>query len=237
MGSKGAGMDEFNSEACLRLTASDPVSNVKELTFNGCQLDPESFDTLLPLIKTLKRFEYDAGGHIVAEGQDVEPRKVIRGLLAHAGHSPEELSLDEDAIEFEGYNEDDIRSVLVKGFKKLKALHCEAKWLLCKPSDLLDDMDSEDEELRRPPNEINDPRDNLPASLEYLYLDGINKDNEWEEMVEMFKTTIANTPKLTLENFCLVWADQATYGQAVEAHVKFPFPAYEDMWKGHSYYL
>jgi hypothetical protein len=101
MGSEDSGLYEGDQEAHLRNTARHPVSNVEELVFNGCQFGPDSFDTLLPLIKNLKRFKYDAGGHIVAEGQDVEPRKVIRALLAHAGHSLEELSLAEVCIDFE----------------------------------------------------------------------------------------------------------------------------------------
>lgn len=101
MGSEEIGQYDEHQEAHLRTIATGSVSNVEELIFNGCQFDPESFDTLLPLIKNLKRFEYDAGGHIVAETQDVEPRKVIRALLAHAGHSLEELSLAEVSVNCE----------------------------------------------------------------------------------------------------------------------------------------
>jgi hypothetical protein len=110
MGSEDIRQYGDNREAHLHNTARSPVSNVEELEFNGCQFDPDSFDTLLPLIKNLKRFEYDAGGHTVAEGQDVEPRRVIRALLAHAGHSLEELSLVDDAIDFDVRTREDVSS-------------------------------------------------------------------------------------------------------------------------------
>jgi hypothetical protein len=109
-------------------------------------------------------------------------------------------------------------------------------------TDLEDDVLPEDQQVGRNSvleltDGIKDPRDNLPQSLEYLYLDGIDKGNEWKDMLEMFKTTNANTPKLTLENSCLVRTDQVKYGQAAELHVRFATPLREDIWKGHSYFL
>jgi hypothetical protein len=43
----------------------------------------------------------------------------------------------------------------------------------------------------------NDLRDNSSDSFEYLYVDVYTED-EWREIVKMFETTDANTPKLTL---------------------------------------
>lgn len=119
---------------------------------------------------------------------------------------------------------------------------------MSKPEDLWGDIDSDDkglsEDHRFVENPIEerivyseDPRDNLPDSLEYLYLDGIYKDDEWKQMIEMFKTTNANTPKLTLENTCINRDDKAKYGHAVEPHVRFANLLLEDTWRGHSYFL
>lgn len=100
MGSEGVMECEGNDEAHLRTSAGIPVSNVEELEFSNCQFDPESLHTILPLIKNLKRFSYQAAGHTVAL-QDYEPRKVIDALAIHAGHSLEELELRECVVGFE----------------------------------------------------------------------------------------------------------------------------------------
>jgi hypothetical protein len=81
-----------------------------------------------------------------------------------------------------------------------------------------------------------DPRDNLPDSLEYLYLDVYTED-EWREMVKIFETTNANTPKLTLENTCIDQRESTKYGRAVEPHIRFANPLFDDIWRGHSYFL
>jgi hypothetical protein len=139
--------------------------------------------------------------------------------------------------------------VSARGFQKLKALHCETRWLLDQSEELLEDIESddnadlpEDHHLVQDPVEkrtvhSKDPRDNLPESLEYLYLDGVYEDDEWEQMIEMFKTTNANTPKLTLENTCLNREDSAKFGNAVEPHIRIDNPLLEDIWSGHSYFL
>ena len=72
---------------------STPVSNVEELFFDRCQFDPASLHILLPYVKNLKRFTYAAGGATVAYSF-YEPRKVVRALCEHAGHSLEELMLE-----------------------------------------------------------------------------------------------------------------------------------------------
>jgi hypothetical protein len=100
MGSEDISDYDVYSDAHLRNTADAAVSNVEELFFQGCQFDPESFHTLLPMIKGLKRFSYDAGGHIVAQ-QDFEPRRVLEALVTHASHSLEELDLAEVSIGFD----------------------------------------------------------------------------------------------------------------------------------------
>jgi hypothetical protein len=100
MGSEAVRMYGEDSEADLRITTSAPVSNVEELFFQECRFDPDSFDTILPIIKTLKRFSYDAGGHTVVH-QNHEPKKVIRALVNHTADSLEELNLADDTTDFE----------------------------------------------------------------------------------------------------------------------------------------
>jgi hypothetical protein len=99
MGSEGVRIYGEDGEADLRIAASAPVSNVEELFFQGCQFDPDSFETILPIIKNLKRFSYDAGGHAVAQ-QNHEPKKVIRALVNHTADSLEELNLVDDTMGF-----------------------------------------------------------------------------------------------------------------------------------------
>lgn len=109
-------------------------------------------------------------------------------------------------------------------------------------------MDSEDEELSENTqlaknlvkgltDEVNDPRDNLPESLEYLYLDGLYKGDEWNNMVEIFKTPNAHTPKLTLDNVCLNRDSIAKFGNAVEPNIRINNLPLEDIWRGHNYFL
>ncbi|KAF2999257.1 hypothetical protein E8E13_003064 [Curvularia kusanoi] len=110
MGSEDAGQfytgeddgihDDPSGVSYLRNTATTPVSNVEELVFTQCQFDPQSFNTLLPMIKNLKSFSYDAGGSIVSYA-DYHGRKVIKALANHASHSLEELELTECETGFE----------------------------------------------------------------------------------------------------------------------------------------
>lgn len=148
----------------------------------------------------------------------------------------------------QGFNEDDIVQIPVKDFKKLKALHCEARWLLYKPNDSEDEINQEDEELSENPqlaknlvkgltDEVKDPRDNLPQSLEYLYLDGLYKGDEWDDMVETFKTPNANTPELTLDKVCLNRDGTTKFGSAVEPNIRINSLSLEDIWRGHNYFL
>jgi hypothetical protein len=85
-----------------------------------------------------------------------------------------------------------------------------------------------------------DPRDNLPGSLEYLYLDVYTKtEDKWKDMIKMFETANANTPKLTLDNTCIdrFRSRSAKYGRAVEPSIRFANPLFDDIWRGHSYFL
>lgn len=95
MGSEPGGR---GSEDYLR-PISTPVSNVEELFFDRCQFDPASFEILLPYVKNLKRFTYASGGATVAYSL-YEPRKVIKALSEHAGHSLEELILEAEEEDY-----------------------------------------------------------------------------------------------------------------------------------------
>ncbi|KAJ4994390.1 hypothetical protein SVAN01_00219 [Stagonosporopsis vannaccii] len=222
--------DNGGSEAHLRNIAGTPVSNVEELMFYQCQFDPQTFNTILPLIKNLKRFCYHAAGHIAAYA-DYEPRKVIRALANHAADFLEELQLAECEMGFEE-SEQDIAFVSARGFKKLKALHCEARWLLPKSNDDL----GNDEPLSQgfhiaeeEPEESKDPRDNLPETLEYLYLDGVYDYDEWHQLTDIFDTTNLNTPKLTLENTGLMCGGDTNYGRAPRPEDKFGIRQLEEI--------
>ena len=84
---------------------------------------------------------------------------------------------------------------------------------------------------------LKDPRDNLPESLEYLYLDIYNK-RELEEIVKIFETSNANTPKLTLESSCIErFSKSIKYGRAVEPQLQFANPLFDDIWRGHSHFV
>jgi hypothetical protein len=56
-------------------------------------------------------------------------------------------------------------------------------------------------------------------------------------MVKIFETKNANTPKLTLENTCIDRYNVTKYGRAVEPHIRFANPLFDDIWSGHSYFL
>lgn len=79
-----------------------------------------------------------------------------------------------------------------------------------------------------------DPRDNLPESLEYLYLEVAHEIEEWKRLVEILEVTNANTPKLTLDNTCIK-RGKWSYGRAVEPEVRFATPHLDDIWRGYSY--
>lgn len=89
---EGEGEANAGNELYLRNTAGAPVSNVQELVLHQCQFDPHSFNTLLPLIKDLKSFCYESGGHTVAYS-DVQPKRVIKALAKHCAHSLEEVNM------------------------------------------------------------------------------------------------------------------------------------------------
>ena len=143
----------------------------------------------------------------------------------------------------DGY--EDIPFVSARKFKTLKALHCEARWLLPLPNEDLGGGEALPEGFHtaeEPTEEFTDPRDNLPESLEYLWLDGVYEEEEWEQMKELFDTTNACTPRLTLDNTCIRRyvsggngrQSYPKYGRAVEPWVKFDDPNLKGIWEGRS---
>lgn len=76
---------------------------------------------------------------------------------------------------------------------------------------------------------MKDPRDNLPESLEYLFLDGVYDWDEWKDITDMFKTAHANTPKLTIDNTCLMCGGETNYGNAVRPEDRFGGQQLEEM--------
>ncbi|KAH6618558.1 hypothetical protein C7974DRAFT_32329 [Boeremia exigua] len=216
--------DEAGNEAHLRNTVGAPVSNVEELLLHGCQFDPQSFNTLLPMIKNLKTFHYTSLGYMNLD-VPYEPRKVIKALSNHASHSLEEIQLAEFDHLLESVN--DIPFVSAREFTKLKALRCEAKWLLPMPNDDVGDDEALSQGFYTVEEEVEqmtDPRDNLPESLEYLYLDGDYEYEQYHQLIDIFDTTNPNTPKLTLDNTCIKYGSDTSYGGAAEPEVKFAHP-------------
>ncbi|KAG9198621.1 hypothetical protein G6514_009797 [Epicoccum nigrum] len=225
---------DASSESYLRNTVG-AVSNVEELVLTQSQFDPGSFNTLLPMIRGLKKFSYDSGGHCVAN-TDVQPRKVIRALASHAAHSLEELELVHWGGSVDDC-EDDIAIAPIRALTKLKALSCEARWLL--PLE-------EDERLDNEPllggffsqaeseENVQDPRDMLPASLEYLCLD--TKEMQWDVLCNLFNHRNERTPLLTLDNTRLTQGDRQ-FGRGAASKERFDSPLLEDIWRGHNTWL
>ncbi|KAF9698259.1 hypothetical protein EKO04_003693 [Ascochyta lentis] len=243
MGSEALDENEDNSGTYLRNVKGAPVSNVEELDFDNCQFDLPSLHIILPMIKNLKRFSYQAGGSTVTFA-DYEPRRVIEALVSYASHSLEELELGQYEIGVE--DEQDIPFTSLRGFTKLKALHCETRWLVRAPdTDLGDDeaLSQGFHSVEDGGEAITDPRDNLPESLEELYLDGVYEDEEWEQLTEVFKAPNIFTPKLTLEKTCFLrhstsWDGRATQqkiGSAAEPGNRFTNPLHIGTWEDHGY--
>lgn len=143
--------------------------------------------------------------------------------------------------------EGDILFTSLRRFKALKALHCETRWLLpSKDTDLGDDeaLSQGFHHVEDAEEPFADPRNNLPESLEELYLSGIYEDEEWEHLIKLFESPNASTPKLTYEKTCLMrdpggWnrsGTQAKFGGADEPGDRFRNPRLTHIWDGHGYY-
>ena len=142
--------------------------------------------------------------------------------------------------------ENDIPLASLRGFKTLKALHCETRWLIRSQDTNLGDDEALSQGFHSVEDlgeAIADPRNNLPESLEELYLEGIYEDEEWEQLVELFKISNTSTPKLTFEKTCLMrsstaWNSRGTqekFGGAAEPANRFSNPLYTQIWVNHGY--
>ncbi|KAJ8113376.1 hypothetical protein OPT61_g4473 [Boeremia exigua] len=225
------------SEAHLRNTVGAPVSNIEELLFYECRFDTQSFNTILPMIKNLKRFCYHAGDCDISY-EDYKPRAVINTLANYASHSLQELQLVDCEIGLKEA-ETDFPFVSVRDLSKLKALRCETQWLQRSSKPSIGDGAPLSQGIY---SAVKDPRDNLPGSLEYLYLDTGYESENWAVLCNMFQENNANTPNLTLENVCLqstidneglMWiVGEPTVGKAVKPDVRFGTQHRDEMWKG-----
>ncbi|KZM18856.1 uncharacterized protein EKO05_0006503 [Ascochyta rabiei] len=244
MGSEGLDEHEGGSGSYLRNVTGAPVSNVEELSFDYCQFDSQSLQVILSMLKNLKRFSYQSGGATVAYS-DYEPRRVIEALATYAGHSLEEAELLGCEIGFED-GDNDLLFTSLQGFTTLKALRCETRWLLRSHDTGLGDGEALSQgfhSVEDAEEAITDPRDNLPESLEELYLDGVYEDEEWEQLTELFKNPNTSTPKLTLEKTCVMrhskaWdrrGVQEKVGGAAEPGIRFTNPLHMSIWDGHGY--
>ncbi|KAI8934409.1 hypothetical protein NX059_009144 [Plenodomus lindquistii] len=186
----------FNGEDHLRIVSA-PVSNVEELLFSRCQFDTASLDTLLPHIKNLRKFTYAAGVATVAYSY-FELRKLIKALAKYAGHSLEQLVLEE---EYAGYRDDEDHDpwVSLQGFQVLRSFNCELRCLVGSQGadSVIDDALSHGFHSRDCAQTlVTDPRDCLPPSLENFYLHGVFEHEEWEQLRQIFETSNPATPKL-----------------------------------------
>ena len=92
-----------------------------------------------------------------------------------------------------------------------------------------------------PADQVIDPRNNLPASLEFLFLDGAFDMDEWENLDQMFAEKNKHTPKLTLDN---TWINRDLVDQTKDA-TKFDQARGQvfantlsvEFWKGHNNWL
>jgi hypothetical protein len=64
-----------------------------------------------------------------------------------------------------------------------------------------------------PADHFTDPRNNMPASLEFLFLDGCYSDEEWGKMRQMFAEGNQHTPQLNPYN---TWLTRDIDGQPME---------------------
>lgn len=81
---------------------------------------------------------------------------------------------------------------------------------------------------------VQDPRDMLPASLEYLCLD--TKEVQWDVLCNLFNHRNERTPLLTLDNTRLTQGDQQ-FGRGAASKERFDSPLLEDIWRGHNTWL
>ena len=90
-------------------------------------------------------------------------------------------------------------------------------------------------------DQITDPRNNLPASLEFLFLDGCFDTEEWENLRQMFAEENKHTPKLTLDNTWITRdidgqpMGENEFGQAMGRVFVNSLP--HEFWKGHNNWL
>ncbi|CAO2658191.1 Nn.00g059140.m01.CDS01 [Neocucurbitaria sp. VM-36] len=179
------------------LTDDAYYSNVTELFFFSCQFNVEGLEVILAAAKNLKKLTYTGGGATVSESAWYEPKKVIAAVTKHVGHSLEELELDLDEFDADFGDEEDLASVSLRDFKKLRSLNCEWRMLLPNDKESYDDAPlqhgfrTEDK-----PAAGFDVRDILPESLQELYLHGVFEDADWEELTELLKSPNPATPNI-----------------------------------------
>jgi hypothetical protein len=128
--------------------------------------------------------------------------------------------------------------------KNLKAVHCDPRWLESATGDVIFDGEALSQGFyptQDPADQITDPRNNLPASLEFLFLDGCFSTDEWKELRQLFAEGNKHTPKLTLDNTRITRdiegqpMEGTEFGQAMGRIFVNPLPG--EFWRGHNNWL
>jgi hypothetical protein len=172
-------------------------SNVKSILFHYSFFHPEAIEDILQGTEALKYFFYENGGAIVSDEGCFAPRRVMKALVEHAGHSLEELILERDEI---GLDDDEIDNVSLHGFQKLRVLRCS--W-----NAIFHDIDSgeEDEYAELPEGafytetsrERRDLDTRFPRSLQTLHLEGNAPEAaDWRALITILREADTHLPNL-----------------------------------------
>ncbi|KAH7125655.1 hypothetical protein B0J11DRAFT_311452 [Dendryphion nanum] len=167
-----------------------PMSNVEDLMFSHSALHfKKGVENILSGITALRRFYYDGSGQGMVSDCNYSPKRVIKALVRHTGHSLEHLVMRSIFlyIEFQGgffaARRPDFKRISLRGFTKLKTLTCN--WKMIYPMDLTPDEEK-----------TFDLRDILPASLEELQIFGNFSDDEWAAIQRVLVGKNDMTPNL-----------------------------------------
>ncbi|KAI8930399.1 hypothetical protein NX059_012479 [Plenodomus lindquistii] len=180
---------------------------LKELYFTCSSLNFDELKIILAGIAALQSFTYDFGGAIV-DDRTFHPKKIIAGLLLHAGHSLRRLVVTDYTDDntpsnqrWRSHSDRDLDSVPFRDFQQLRILQCSFEWL--QSTGGMTDVESSDSGLEED-NTVEPPgldvRDNLPTSLEKLYLHGLFDDDEWMLLRKILTSPNASRPNLTIDD-------------------------------------
>ncbi|KAF2744733.1 hypothetical protein M011DRAFT_470307 [Sporormia fimetaria CBS 119925] len=211
-----------------------PKSNTKELFFLHSGLSVRAFQEILKGIDALERFSYEAGGATVSD-EYFEPKRVIQALEKHQGHALEYLELEDHMDEFKE-EDDSMRAVSFRGFKRLQSLTCS--WDMIYPGDGSSEdetsCDDEDDLHENGRDEENQPskqtfkiEEILPESIETLSISGSLPRKEWDRVRDHLCV-----PNDALPNLRSVRLGLGMGGKVIELRPRKDAESrYQSMWK------